>query len=303
MGRPVATDDLNAPLGQRQDQQTDSSAGASCRRRLAGVLGLFVLVFVLWAAIVDNPLGGEPAAVVCRSCRRQEGRRAARRRASGSAPAPDPAAEPRRPHRRRHPDHHHHRRLQRQAAGGDRAGPGRGQARRRSSRVSSKPRATVQSRKSRPTARARPKPMRARPRSRRRRPTARASPSSIGGLGVGASGTSDALGKLPGPVTFAFTPYGNDLDNLVGARARRRPRGFAAGADGAVRLSRQRSRAADFAVVAVGRTECRPSALAAQPLPGLCRHFELHGRALHRIGSRAGAGVARDRQARADLCR
>ena len=41
----------------------------------------------------------------------------------------------------------------------------------------------------------------------------------IGGLGIGASGTSEALGKLPGPVTFAFTPYGTDLDTLVG-RAR-----------------------------------------------------------------------------------
>jgi len=41
----------------------------------------------------------------------------------------------------------------------------------------------------------------------------------IGGLGVGANGTSEALAKLPGPVTFAFAPYGIDLDRWV-ARAR-----------------------------------------------------------------------------------
>ena len=41
----------------------------------------------------------------------------------------------------------------------------------------------------------------------------------VGGLGVGASSTSDALSKITGPVTFAFTPYGSDLDNAV-SRAR-----------------------------------------------------------------------------------
>jgi polysaccharide deacetylase 2 family uncharacterized protein YibQ len=37
----------------------------------------------------------------------------------------------------------------------------------------------------------------------------------VGGLGIGAGITNDALGKLPGPVTFAFAPYGNNLDQLV----------------------------------------------------------------------------------------
>lgn len=41
----------------------------------------------------------------------------------------------------------------------------------------------------------------------------------ISGLGVGATSTGEALSKMPGPVTFAFTPYGSDLENLVG-RAR-----------------------------------------------------------------------------------
>ena len=41
----------------------------------------------------------------------------------------------------------------------------------------------------------------------------------IGGIGISASGTADAFAKLPGPVTFALTPYGADLEKLA-ARAR-----------------------------------------------------------------------------------
>ena len=41
----------------------------------------------------------------------------------------------------------------------------------------------------------------------------------IGKLGVNASSLTDAFAKLPAPVTFAFTPYGTDLDRWV-TRAR-----------------------------------------------------------------------------------
>ena len=41
----------------------------------------------------------------------------------------------------------------------------------------------------------------------------------VGGLGVSTSATSDAIAKLPGPVTLAFMPYGSDVVALV-ARAR-----------------------------------------------------------------------------------
>ena len=41
----------------------------------------------------------------------------------------------------------------------------------------------------------------------------------VGGLGVSASVTNDAIGKLPGAVTLAFMPYGYDADHLAG-RAR-----------------------------------------------------------------------------------
>jgi polysaccharide deacetylase 2 family uncharacterized protein YibQ len=44
----------------------------------------------------------------------------------------------------------------------------------------------------------------------------------VAGLGVGAAKTTDAIMKLPGPVTLAFTPYGSDPGKLVErARAQR----------------------------------------------------------------------------------
>jgi polysaccharide deacetylase 2 family uncharacterized protein YibQ len=41
----------------------------------------------------------------------------------------------------------------------------------------------------------------------------------IEGLGTGANGTAQALAKLPAAITFAFTPYGTDIERWV-ARAR-----------------------------------------------------------------------------------
>jgi polysaccharide deacetylase 2 family uncharacterized protein YibQ len=41
----------------------------------------------------------------------------------------------------------------------------------------------------------------------------------LAGLGISNLGTGDALAKLPGPVTLAFAPYGDNLDRLV-TRAR-----------------------------------------------------------------------------------
>lgn len=37
----------------------------------------------------------------------------------------------------------------------------------------------------------------------------------IGNLGISASGTAEALERLPGPVTLAFTPYGPDIERLA----------------------------------------------------------------------------------------
>ena len=59
----MASDDLNAPLGQ------DKNKGPSWLPRLApqvlaGLLGLFGLAVAVWGAFVTDPLGGEPVAVI-----------------------------------------------------------------------------------------------------------------------------------------------------------------------------------------------------------------------------------------------
>jgi hypothetical protein len=41
----------------------------------------------------------------------------------------------------------------------------------------------------------------------------------IAGLGISSAGTSDAMKKLPAPVTFAFAPYGGELERQI-SRAR-----------------------------------------------------------------------------------
>ena len=37
----------------------------------------------------------------------------------------------------------------------------------------------------------------------------------MGGLGISATGTAEALAKLPAPVTLAITPYGENLEALA----------------------------------------------------------------------------------------
>jgi len=123
------------------------------------------------------------------------------------------------------------------------------------------------------------------------------------GLGIGANGTSEAFAKLPGRGDVRVHALRLRPRALGRARARRRPRGAAAGRHGAVRLPRQRSRAADAAHVGLGRAEHRPARLVHEPLPGLRRCQQPDGRALHRKRTGFHAGAARDRQTRPDLRR
>jgi uncharacterized protein len=59
----VASDDLNAPLGKDKRKRLPKLPAAG-PQMLAGILGLFGLVVVSWALFVNDPLGGEPVAVV-----------------------------------------------------------------------------------------------------------------------------------------------------------------------------------------------------------------------------------------------
>jgi len=59
----VAPDELNAPLGQDKPRKLPKLP-VTVPQILAGLLGLCGLVVVGWAAFVNDPLGGEPVAVV-----------------------------------------------------------------------------------------------------------------------------------------------------------------------------------------------------------------------------------------------
>ena len=194
---------------------------------------------------VDEPFGGEPMAVVSADTTRRRrkpaeaggARRPPRQTARRNAGRPRPAGAPSAPEAdARHPDRHHHRRLDRQAPGSDvdrRRQPAASRQDRaagaRSIRACSRPRVTARSRRSRPTARARPTSMRAP--SSRRRPQADGPRIAIviGGLGISANATAEALAKLPGAGDLRVRALRHRSRALGHARARRRPRSAAAG--------------------------------------------------------------------------
>jgi uncharacterized protein len=58
----MTADDLSAPLG-RQPKKRRRSIKLPVAQIIAGVLALFLGIFVLWAIVADDPFGGEPMAV------------------------------------------------------------------------------------------------------------------------------------------------------------------------------------------------------------------------------------------------
>jgi polysaccharide deacetylase 2 family uncharacterized protein YibQ len=59
----VATDDLDAPLGQDAKKRSRFRIPIAIPHVIAGLLGLFVATFAGWAVVVSDPLGGEPMVV------------------------------------------------------------------------------------------------------------------------------------------------------------------------------------------------------------------------------------------------
>ena len=60
----MADDELSAPLGQNAKKKRRWQLPIALPQAIAGLLGTFVAVCVGWALVVSDPLGGEPAAVV-----------------------------------------------------------------------------------------------------------------------------------------------------------------------------------------------------------------------------------------------
>ena len=60
----MEADDLNAPLGQSRKKHRLPKLPVAAPQMLAGALAMVGLVVALWAAFVNDPLGGEPIVVV-----------------------------------------------------------------------------------------------------------------------------------------------------------------------------------------------------------------------------------------------
>jgi polysaccharide deacetylase 2 family uncharacterized protein YibQ len=221
----VPPDDLNAPLGQGKQRKLPALPIAM-PQLLAGLLGLSGLLVVIWAAFVHDPLGGEPMALVAtkspgpakadgdgREHSRYDGPAAntpeaktAAAAEAAKATAPPPGSKtitiidgssgksqevvipgsssglvPKTPGEPKLLETTRHGPIPKIAADGARA-----------STVFAHPRELPPNRKDSPRIAI-----------------------VIGGLGISASGTADALTRLPAPVTFAVAPYGADLQKLA----------------------------------------------------------------------------------------
>ena len=219
----MAPDDLNAPLGQDKRKGLPKLPAAA-PQILAGALGLFGIVVVAWAIFVNDPLGGEPTAVVAtgspvipQAKPAGEGQQQSRHDGPPSDQAPStnvviPAAAP--------PPGSKTITIIDGSSGKhqDVVIPGK------SSGLA--PKAPVNQRLLETTHHGaipkiapdgvRPFTLYAHP---RKLPADKTDAPRIaiivGGLGISATGTADALAKLPTPVTLGFAPYGADLDRLA----------------------------------------------------------------------------------------
>jgi polysaccharide deacetylase 2 family uncharacterized protein YibQ len=238
------TDDLSAPLGQdagrRESHTSTTSRWAAALptlglpQVLAGALACFGVVFLGWALFADGPTGGEPMVVVPADLRADAAGAAAKTMDPGAAHAAEASRD--RPNRYDGPpltagqpatpapgpntvtiiDGSNGKR-QEVPIPGQGAGPlapdqAIDQRLAEASRNGPIPRIAPDG--------TRPSEAFAQPvKAIAERPNAPRVAIVVAGLGISAIGTSDALAKLPGPVTLAFAPYGADLDRIA-ARAR-----------------------------------------------------------------------------------
>jgi uncharacterized protein len=220
----MTADDLSAPLGQRKKPRR--ALPLPVPQIIAGVLALFLAVFVLWAIIGDDPFGGEPMAVVPANLHVANAPTKAE-----APPAPPVAALPSAP---KGSDAHA------AAAPGQNTPPNSTTITIIDGKTGAKQEVVVPAPASaQPGAQdqkftemtphgaipkiaadgTRPAEAFARPvQPLPGRPDAPRIALIVGGLGVSASATADAITKLPGVVTLGFVPYGSDVAVLA-ARA------------------------------------------------------------------------------------
>jgi uncharacterized protein len=230
----MATDDLSAPLGRRRTKRR-GMIRIPIAQIIAGALALFLAVFVLWAAIGDDPFGGEPIAVAPIHLPP-----ATPKKLSAAQDGQQASAAPSNPGRYDGPV-----RVQ---TGTDDKGAGKSDTTTVNiinGTTGARQEVTIPAPAGRPgspsgaavdhkfaeitpqgalpriapdgvrPANAFAQPVNAIP----GKPDAPRIALIIGGLGVSAKDSADAINKLPGPVTLAFVPYGTEAALVARARA------------------------------------------------------------------------------------
>ncbi len=226
----AADDDLNAPLGQEPRKSKLPKLPFGAPQLLAGVLGLFGLAAVGWVMFGNNPLGGEPMAVVVTAPAGQSqvaadsatgdgkhhahhdgpvgGATGADKQAKAAAPpALPPGAQTITIIDGSNGKHH-----EVVIPGSNAVKPPADKRLLQMTPQGAIPRIAPDGTRAL-TLYARPRKL---PDGRSDAPRIAVV---VGGLGISASGTADALALLPAPITFAFAPYGADLETLA-TRAR-----------------------------------------------------------------------------------
>jgi uncharacterized protein len=217
----VTADDLSAPLGQSKSRKWRLRVPGLLAPAVAGILTLILMVFAGWVLLVNDPFGGEPMAVVPTPVAPSSAQSATDGQAKRSAePAPaqgttvtiiDGISGKRQDVTIG---------VGSKSAEGPTANPeaGRPSDPPSSRAVAIEPR-LVEMTANGPIPKigpdgARPSDVYARPASVPGAGGPRIA-LVVTGLGIGANGTNEALTKLPAAVTFAFSPYGGDLERLV----------------------------------------------------------------------------------------
>jgi uncharacterized protein len=217
----VSVDDLNAPLGTTKPKRRRFIIPSLVPRAIAGALAACVLIFALWALLVDDPFGGEPVAIAPVQQRTPVAGKAEQPPtteakvtppAQAGSPAPEKTASPAGAKTVTIIDGISGKRQDVVVGEGPQSGTPRTSIDERL--VESSPQGTI------PVV----GPDGARAADVYARPVkgAPAGPRiaiMVGGLGVSAIGTGEALAKLPPAVTLGFIPYGQDVPRLV-TRAR-----------------------------------------------------------------------------------
>jgi uncharacterized protein len=216
----VTADDLSAPLGTGKPKRRRFTVPALVPRAIAGALAACLVTFALWALLVDDPFGGEPVAMAPVQLHVPAPGKAgesapALAQAKTNPPAANATADKGAPPGSKTVtiiDGLSGKRQDVMVADAPQAAAGRAAVDERLIESSPQGAIPIVGPDGTRAADAYARPVKAAAEGPR-------IAIMVGGLGVSAAATGEALAKLPAVVTLAFTPYGQDLERLV-ARAR-----------------------------------------------------------------------------------